>query len=149
MQALIRELERADIPRIREIETLSFTLPWSEGSIISEFENPLSHQLVLEENDEVIGYLFYWLVIDEAHLLNIAIHPDARGKGWARFLLHAMITHAKENGMKSILLEVRANNESAKRLYRSFGFVETGLISNYYKEDKQDAILMRKELEIE
>ena len=60
-----------------------------------------------------------------------------------------MITHAKETGMKSILLEVRANNESAKRLYRSFGFVETGLISNYYKEDKQDAILMRKELEIE
>ena len=85
MQALIRELERADIPRIREIETLSFTLPWSEGSIISEFENPLSHQLVLEENDEVIGYLFYWLVIDEAHLLNIAIHPTRVAKGGRGF----------------------------------------------------------------
>lgn len=148
MQALIRELEKADIPRIREIETLSFTLPWSEESIGSEFDNPLSHRLVLEENGEVVGYIFYWFVIDEAHLLNIALHPGVRGKGWARFLLHAMITHAKENGMKTILLEVRANNEPAKRLYRSFGFLETGVISNYYKEDKQDAILMRKELEI-
>lgn len=146
MQAIIREMEEADIDSIRAIEAQSFSTPWSRELLLRELENPIGHNWVLETDDSVIGYLFYWMVVGEVHLLNIAIHPDYRQRGLARFLMHHMIMHAKESEMKVIFLEVRENNKEARRLYESFRFVDVGRIKNYYPEDKQDAIIMRRDL---
>ncbi|MDI9502281.1 MAG: ribosomal protein S18-alanine N-acetyltransferase [Tissierellia bacterium] len=146
MTGQIRAMEVYDIPRVLEIEKESFTNPWSEQSFLMELENPISQMLVLETDGQIAGIICYWMVLDEIHLLNIAIAGEERGKGYARFLLHAMQAHAEENGSTSVVLEVRENNERAIRLYERFGFSQVGRIANYYPEDKQDALVMRKEM---
>lgn len=146
MQGLIREMEKADVARVRALEMESFANPWSEQAFLSELENPISHMLVLEKEGEIIGMIGYWMILDEIHLLTIAVDPAHRGKGWARFLMHAMLTHGKDSGAKHVVLEVRENNESARKLYERYGFVQVGRIANYYPEEKQDALIMRKEI---
>lgn len=142
-------MEETDLGRIVELERACFSNPWSLASFEHELENPISHMRVLETEEGILGHIGYWMVLDEVHLLTIAIDEAHRGKGLARFLMHEMITHAKEAGAKHMVLEVRENNESAIRLYERFGFLPAGRIHNYYPEEKQDAIIMRKELEDE
>lgn len=142
----IRELTIEDIPTLLEIEKEAFTRPWTQEMFEQELQNPLSHNLVIEENGEVIAYIGYWMVIDEIHLLNVAVKKSEQGRGLSRFLMHAMIVHGKDNGCASIVLEVRENNTPAIGLYTSLQFKPVGHIENYYPEDKQDAIIMRKDL---
>lgn len=146
MQALIRGTEAKDLTAIHAIETASFSSPWSLDALEHELVNPISHNYVLEEDGNVIGYICYWMIIDEVHLLNIVIHPDHRGNGWSRFLMFHMIEQSKAENMKKIVLEVRENNHAAIRLYERYKFAPVGRIANYYPEDKQDAIIMQRDL---
>lgn len=147
MQGLIRRMEAKDIARVQEIERQGFANPWSEQSFLSELENPISHMLVLETEEGIVGMMGYWMVLDEMHLLTIAVDEMHRGRGLARFLMHAMLSHGKEAGVKQVVLEVRENNDAAIRLYERYGFSAVGRIANYYPEEKQDAIIMRKEIQ--
>ena len=105
-----------------------------------EIKNPLACYLILEEQDEVYAYGGMWMILDEAHITNIAVRPQNRGEGWGNFLLYAMLEQAKKSKMNAITLEVRESNNIARRLYEKYGFKECGRRKAYY-ENREDALI--------
>lgn len=137
-----------DIPLVHEIDVLSFALPWPEKSYLFELnENPSSLTLVAELGQVdtkpiVIGMSVVWLLIDEAHIATIAIHPDFRGNGFGKKLLAETLRQSIRRGAKTATLEVRDNNFVAQQMYREFGFISVGRRQQYYKDNNEDAIVM-------
>jgi ribosomal-protein-alanine N-acetyltransferase len=137
-----------DIPRVHEIDVLSFPLPWPEKSFLFELtENPSSLALVAEIGTPntrriVIGMAVVWIVIDEAHIATIAIHPDFRGNGYGKKLLAETLRQSIHRGAVLATLEVRENNSLAQQMYNNFGFTSVGRRSHYYKDNNEDAIIM-------
>ena len=127
------------------LEALCFADPWSEKSVASELNNPLSLWLVALEQDKVIGYIGSQTVLSETDMMNVAVHPDYRRLGVARKLIESLIQMLKEKESHCLTLEVRASNEPAIMLYEQLGFVETGRRRNYYRNPKEDALILRKE----
>lgn len=143
---IIRPMIDPDIPQMAEIEKLVFPTPWSEHAFRSELsDNALAVYLILvpeEEPDKVIGYGGMWQIFDEAHITNVAIHPDHQGKKLGRFLIHAMIQWAWSNQMSHMTLEVRPSNKPAIALYEAAGFRSVGRRPGYYEDNGEDAIVM-------
>lgn len=137
------KMDKTHLQEVLEINNLSFNPPWSLSSLEDELNNKFSKYIVVKKGDKVIGYAAIWIIIDEAHIINIAIHPDYRGIGASNLLMDAIIDICKEREIPSITLEVRANNTIAKNLYKKYGFIEEGIRKNYY-EDNTDAIIMWK-----
>lgn len=131
---------------VAELEQLCFADPWSEKSIASELENKLAFWLVAVEDDQVVGYIGSQTVMDESDMMNVAVHPHHRRKGIAEALVTALVSALKEKGSVSLTLEVRASNEPAKALYEKLGFAQAGRRPNYYRNPKEDAIILRKML---
>lgn len=127
---------------ILEIENRSFPSPWSQRAFIQEIENPISHIWVLLADNQLVGYICFWLFDREIQLINIAVHPDEKGKGLGRHLMTRMIETGLSKGSQYIWLEVRISNLPAKRLYHRLGFEEIGRRRGYYRETKEDAIVM-------
>jgi [ribosomal protein S18]-alanine N-acetyltransferase len=139
----IRRMEMKDLDDISEVEKLSFSIPWSRESFISELKtNLFARYLVIEHDKKVIGYGGMWIVLDEAHITNIAIHPEFRGQRLGEKLMRELMSIAWSSGAASMTLEVRKSNEIAKNLYRKFGFVEEGIRRGYYTDNGEDAIIM-------
>lgn len=145
---IIRPMRLDDLARVVEIDRLSFSLPWSENAFRFELlENPSSLSLVAElETEEgspsVVGYGVAWLIMDEAHIATIAVHPAHRQRGIAKRLLAEMLKAAIERGARLATLEVREGNLAAQRLYRRFGFENVGRRPRYYMDNQEDAIIM-------
>jgi ribosomal-protein-alanine N-acetyltransferase len=133
------------IDEIMEIERLSFTTPWSRMAFIHEIESPHSIFEVMTLNGRLVGYGGFWLIMDEAHISNIALHPDHRRKGLGRKLLARLLGQAVERGATKGALEVRPSNEAAQRLYDSFGFKAIAVRKNYYTDEREDALIMWNE----
>ena len=133
------------VPQIAYLETVCFHDPWSEKSIASELENALSLWLVAVEGDEVIGYVGSQTVLGWTDMMNVAVHPDHRRKGVGEKLVLALEDALKEQESTCLTLEVRASNQPAKSLYEKLGFSEVGRRKNYYRNPKEDALIMRKE----
>jgi ribosomal-protein-alanine N-acetyltransferase len=93
----------------------------------------------------VTGYIVFWLVADEMHILNLAVAPDSRRRGIARRLVLAGIKHARAKGARRAFLEVRASNIAAQKLYSSLGFMGTSLRRDYYDSPVEDAVVMTLE----
>jgi ribosomal-protein-alanine N-acetyltransferase len=127
---------------ILEIETVSFPSPWSLQSFEKEIDNPVSYLFGLVMKEALIGYICYWEFAGESHLMNIAVRPDERGKGYGGLLLKKMVENGTANEVKKAWLEVRPSNLSAIGLYKKIGFKQVGLRSGYYADTKEDAILM-------
>ncbi len=127
---------------ILEIENSSFPSPWSQRAFIQEIENPVSHLWALLADDRLVGYICFWMFDREIQLINIAVHPQERGKGMGHLLMTKMIETGFSKGSQYIWLEVRISNLSAKRLYHRLGFEEIGRRRGYYRETKEDAIVM-------
>ena len=138
----IIKMERDHVPQIAGLEALCFPDPWSENSIATELANPLSCWLVAVDDGRVAGYVGSQTVIDETDMMNIAVHPDYRRRGIARQLVDALIHDLKLRGSHRLTLEVRASNEAAQKLYESLGFTQTGLRKNYYRNPKEDALIL-------
>jgi ribosomal-protein-alanine N-acetyltransferase len=140
-----------DIPRVHEIDQLSFSLPWPEKSFRFELtENPTTLALVAEivpinSDALVIGISVVWLIVDEAHVATIAVHPDYRGHGFGKYLLTESLRQSIHRGAKMATLEVRVGNLAARQLYREFGFTIVGLRPQYYRDNNEDAIIMTVE----
>ena len=132
-------------PQIAYLETVCFHDPWSEKSIASELENALSLWLVAVEGDDVIGYVGSQTVLGWSDMMNVAVHPDHRRKGVGEALVVALEEALKAQESTCLTLEVRASNEPAKALYEKLGFIEVGRRKNYYRNPKEDALIMRKE----
>jgi len=136
-------MEMRDLDEIEEVERLSFSTPWSRDSFINELKkNVFARYFIVEKEHRVIGYGGMWLVLDEAHITNIAIHPDYRGRYLGERLMHRLMSFAAESGAAAMTLEVRRSNEAAKKLYRKLGFVEEGVRPGYYTDNGEDAIIM-------
>lgn len=138
-------MQESHVPQIAKIEQLCFNDPWSENSIASELNNRLSLWLVAVEDEHVIGYVGSQTVIGETDMMNIAVHPDHRRKGIGTALILELIDALKTRGSHSLMLEVRRSNSSAISVYKNLGFLEVGRRKNYYRNPKEDALIMRKE----
>lgn len=142
MELTTREIKEEDIEDILEIEEEAFTTPWSEEAFKSEIKNNLAHYLVVEIDGRVVGYGGVWLIIDEAHITNIAVLQDYKGKGIGNKILTGLIEYSTSLGIRNMTLEVRESNFVARRLYEKHGFVSYGIRPKYYVDDNEDAIIM-------
>jgi [ribosomal protein S18]-alanine N-acetyltransferase len=137
----------ADLPQVMELERLAFPNPWTPGLFLHELKLSFS-RLYLARNAarRLLGYACWWLVGDEVHILNVAVHPDARRNGTGRALVQRVVDDALAHNAASVSLEVGRTNEPATALYRSMGFTEVGLRRNYYAQG-EDAVIMERRFE--
>ncbi|MCB0833683.1 MAG: ribosomal protein S18-alanine N-acetyltransferase [Bacteroidetes bacterium] len=149
-RAQIRLMRPEDIDQVMAIENLSFDSPWTKNNFLDEFKNSdLSTQLVIELDGRIAAFAIVWIIIDECHLANIAVHPDVRRGGLGRLFLARILEMARERKCKQMMLEVRKSNKSALELYRQFGFYMVGARKNYYHDGflrYEDAVLMNLDL---
>ena len=121
---------------------------WSERSVASELNNDLALWFVAEENGAVVGYVGSQTVFPETDMMNVAVLPERRREGIAEVLIESLITELKRMGSSCLTLEVRASNVPAISLYSKMGFHQAGRRPNYYRNPKEDALILRKEWEI-
>lgn len=127
--------------QMAQIEQEAFDQPWSERMFIPEVEDENAYYLVGVRGDEVICYGGFHKVLDEAHITNIAVRADSRGRGIGTLLMSELISRARMLGVKYMTLEVCDNNENAIKLYKSFGFTVEGIRKKYYN-NVHDALIM-------
>ena len=132
----------SDIDGLRDVELASQPSPWSEVVFERELDVPQSSFWVVEEAGTIQGFLVFWVVYDEVHILNIAVHPRARRRGVANGLLSQLIQRSQELAMTSISLEVRVSNVAAQNLYGGFGFRQIGRRKAYYADNQEDALVL-------
>ena len=143
---LIRSANVSDIIPIAELEAKCFTLPWSELSFFDEItQNKVARYAVAENAGKIVGYAGIWLISDEGHITNVAVHPDFRKKGVARRLVTFLFEIAERSGVNMYTLEVRVSNREAISLYKSLDFKECGIRKEYYDDTGEDALIMWKE----
>jgi len=139
----IYSMGQEHLDQVTAIENLSFPIPWKRDTFLFEvLLNELADYVVAIKNGRVVGYGGMWLIVDEAHLTNIAVHPVFRGRGIGKQILQALIKRAAGRGVRKMTLEVRPSNHIAWRLYKEFGFVEKGVRRRYYQDNNEDAIVM-------
>lgn len=142
---VFRAMNMHDINSVFRIETLSFQTPWSLDSFQKELEeNKLAKYYVVEIEGTIVAYGGMWIIVDEAHVTNIAVDPNYRGKGIGDYLVDGMVEAAKSHGAYSMTLEVRVSNDTAINLYKKHGFESVGVRPNYYQENNEDALIMWK-----
>ena len=156
----IRRLQPADLDEVLAIEAAGYLHPWSREMFLRELEHDWSVFLVYaepradsrhgaaagERRQRVLGFLLYWLVQDEIHLLNVAVAPDQRRRGIGRLLLAEMDKRARAADIALLTLEVRKGSTGARALYRELGYREAGIRKIYYAEEREDAVVMLREL---
>lgn len=141
---VICSFEEKYLKDILKIENLSFATPWTKDAMEKELTNKFAKYVVVKLNNIVIGYGGMWVILDEGHITNIAVHPEFRGIGAGKKIIEGLIQICKEQNMASLTLEVRVSNYVAQNLYKSFGFIEEGVRKNYYNDNNEDAIIMWK-----
>ena len=141
-------MEECHVAAIAELEKLCFHDPWSERSIATELTSKLSCWLVAMEEQTVVGYVGSQSVLGESDMMNIAVHPEHRRKGIAEALVTSLVSELSARGNHSLMLEVRPSNEPAIALYEKLGFTQVGRRPNYYRNPKEDALILRKEWQI-
>ncbi|HEY6099305.1 MAG TPA: ribosomal protein S18-alanine N-acetyltransferase [Anaeromyxobacter sp.] len=150
---VFRRARPDDVDRIVEIERDGFLHPWSRDLVERELGHSWSQVLLAAEVDagvasgeRVLGYIVFWLVHDEVHVLNVATALDARRRGVGRALMDAAEEAGRARGARLSTLEVRRSNAPAIALYRAIGYRQVGVRPNYYAEEHEDAIVMVKTL---
>jgi ribosomal-protein-alanine N-acetyltransferase len=152
--ALVRPGVAGDMSRMADIERAAAIHPWSLSQFLDSSMRENEHALVSQEqaDGEIFGFCIYQQVLDEATLMNVAVHPDRQGRGQGRLLMDSLLRQQLPlQGVSRCLLEVRRSNLGAIALYRHFGFVDDGVRSTYYTtiNGSEDALLMSCELVLE
>lgn len=143
MKVKIVSMRPEHLDAVLTIENASFPLPWRREAFLFEILlNETADYVVALHRGQAIGYGGMWLVLDEAHLTNLAVHPDFRGRGVGRQILQELVRRAALRGAKRMTLEVRRSNLVAQKLYKEMGFVEKGVRKRYYQDNNEDAIIM-------
>ena len=138
----IRRMTLSDVDAVHAIETAVFARPWKREDFVKEMTaNACARYLVAVEAGEIIGFAGAWIVLDEAHITNIAVLPPFRGRGIGRALTKALLQYAANLGVVYATLEVRRSNETAKNLYKSLGFEYAGVRKRYYEDNGEDAFI--------
>jgi ribosomal-protein-alanine N-acetyltransferase len=141
---LIIPAKEDDIEAIYEIESSSFLTPWSKSSLYEELVHPYSYLWVAKDvvSKEIVGFICFWIMWAEMHIVNIAVKPEFRRKGVGGLLLQKAISIAQKQGVETIRLEVRASNLEAISFYKKFKFSQIGKRRRYYLDIGEDAIIM-------
>jgi len=139
---VIRKMTEDDLADVLTIEVMSNARPWTRGAFYQEFYNPHSFLFVSEMKGRIVSYICISCVIDEGHILKIAVHPVYRRLGIASRLVQYAIDFFRSQECVKVFLEVRAGNRSALALYRKLGFVEVRRREGYYREPLEDALEM-------
>lgn len=159
---IVEPMALADIDRVLEIEQLSFSAPWSARAYRYEItQNEHSTMLIVRRAPQhrfapidwirflspsargpVVGYAGFWLLVDDAHIATIAVHPDWRGRGLGELLLLSLLEAAAKLGAARATLEVRVSNKVAQSLYRKYGFQRMSRAKRYYADNNEDAYIM-------
>lgn len=137
-------MNESHVAAVAALEKACFSEPWSENSVRGELSNELALWLVAVENDTVLGYVGSQTVLEEADMMNIAVEEICRRRGIARALVEELIRQLPAH---CLTLEVRASNAPAIGLYESMGFQQIGMRKNYYRKPREDALILRKEIE--
>ncbi len=142
----IRRMTEKDLDEILAIEQASYKTPWSRRAFESEINARHAFPLILGRPDSssVLGYVCYWLTLDECHILNVAIHPRFRRMGLASQLIDHLLEICQREGVLRYFLEVRVSNEGAISLYRKYGFKVCGVRRRYYGDTGEDALIMQR-----
>ena len=141
-----RAMSVEDIASVHEIERKSFPTPWSQQAFYQELtNNSVAQYIVAELAEQLLGYAGVWVMMDEAHVTNIAVHPDYRGYKLGEALLRQLMALSVMLGATRITLEVRVSNHIAQRLYEKYGFRAAGIRKQYYS-DLEDAMIMWADL---
>lgn len=145
---VLRRAERVDVDRVLEIEKEGFAHPWSRELVERELDHAWSRLLLAEDGPggPVVGYVVFWIVHDEVHILNVATSLAARRRGVGRALMVAAEEEGRRRGARLSTLEVRRSNAAAIGLYVVLGYRQVGIRPNYYAEEREDAIVMVKNL---
>jgi len=138
------QMTLGDLDQVLDIEQGSYGIPWSRSMFLEEMSNKIGRQLVFRLKENIVGYVCYWNVVDECHILNIAVHPKHRRKGIATAILKILEAASRGRHVVRILLDVGRNNHAARSLYKKCGFHTVGFRKNYYAESGDDALLMDK-----
>lgn len=152
---VVEPMRLEDLEEVLAIEQVSFPLPWSLRAyrweltnnhnacyLVARHRQPKQEALKITTRPPVLAYGGFWLVIDEAHISTLAVHPDWRRQGLGSLIMAALLDKAVERGAAVATLEVRVSNEAAQNLYRTFGFEQTGLRRHYYQDNNEDALIM-------
>ena len=144
---LVRPMQFTDLEAVAGIERRSFTLPWSMGVFSGQLARESGICLVCELDGRLVGYLIADMFVDVWHLMNLCVDEPYRRRHLAAQLMEAYFAVTELQGHRGHMLEVRASNFSGIELYRSFGFVSTGVRPGYYSDDREDAVIMWKDYE--
>lgn len=146
----VRRMNLEDVDRVYEIELLCFPHPWVKEAFVKDMtENKMALYYVLELDGVIIGYCGMWVVFDEGHITNIAIHPDYWGRSYGKVLMKSVIANVEDENISAITLEVRVSNKRAITLYEHLGFVSSGIRPKYYTDNNEDAMIMWKNIKEE
>jgi ribosomal-protein-alanine N-acetyltransferase len=141
----LRSMTVADLDRVMAIEIQAYSFPWTRGNLIDSLAAGYIAEVLLDAEADLVGYFVAMRGVDELHLLNLTVAPHRQGRGHGRRLLAAVEAQARDGGLASLWLEVRVSNERAQQMYRSRGFVQSGLRRGYYPAQglrREDAVVM-------
>ena len=144
--ACIRIAQRSDLDELVLIEHESNRVPWSETLFAHEFDSQFSRVYAAEVDEKIVGFLVGHVVLDEAHVANLAVRPPFRGRGIARQLMNHLLAELAGEDVRWAYLEVREHNLPARTLYQSLGFYQVALRKNYYSDTGESAVLMNLDL---
>lgn len=134
-----------DVSRVMVVERRAYEFPWSDG-IFRDCIRAGYYCCLLMKDDTLLGHGVMAVAVDEAHVLNLCVDPEAQGQGYGRTLLGHLMVKARAGGATRMLLEVRVSNAAAQALYASVGFIEIGMRRNYYpgRGGREDAIVLSR-----
>ena len=141
-ETMIRRMTLADVDGVHAIEEATFPRPWTREDFVKEMtQNSCARYLVAEQAGEIVGFAGAWIVLDEAHITNIAVARARRGQGVGKALTRGLLQYAANLGVVYATLEVRRSNGVAQGLYKGLGFVYVGLRKRYYEDNGEDAFI--------
>ena len=145
----IRKMKEEDLSMIEEMEQILFSSPWKLEDFLYEInENAFSHNYVVEDNNEIVGYVGLWIMYEQSQITTIGVHPKHQRKGIGQMMMEKMIEESLNNHCVTMSLEVRVSNDKAIALYKKYGFETVALRKNYYEDNHEDAYLMIKQMEV-
>lgn len=139
-------MQQGDIDEVLALEQAVYPHPWTRANFVDSLASGYQAWLLRDQSGELLGYFLLMAIVDEAHLLNVAVSARQQGRGLGRFLLNQAVACARGLGMESVLLEVRPSNTRALDIYERYGFARIGLRKGYYpaaNQQREDAIVMR------
>lgn len=142
-KAKIHRMQESDLDEVMEIERESFSMPWSRWTYERELKDTeRSHLFVVKTDKQVVGYIGFWIVLDEMHIITIAVRKAFRHMGFGTMLMSHALMSAIEHGVKRATLEVRTSNLPAQNLYEKFGFEKVFIRRGFYTDTGEDAYVM-------